>query len=129
VRIARPLTIAWVLLISACYQQPVISPQRPLKCNPAETKSECPKGYTCVPIGVCAPNSCQKDEDCPAHLTCSNRGCVAAPDGGAGDGSIQIPVLPDGGSPIDGESGPDSLAPAPADAAAASPDLSSGGNG
>ncbi|HXU81353.1 MAG TPA: hypothetical protein VN914_08145 [Polyangia bacterium] len=88
--------IAGALLISACYQQPVISPQRPLRCDPAEEKGQCPKGFTCAVIGVCAPQSCSKDDDCPLGLSCSNRGCVPAPDGGAGDGSIQIPVLPDG---------------------------------
>ena len=128
-RISRPLAIAWVLLISACYQQPVISPQRPLKCAPSDTKSECPKGFTCVASGVCAPNSCQKDQDCPLGLTCSNRGCVAAPDGGGGDAPpLQIPTIP---GALDGSSLPD--ATGPGDAAAAAPDLSTatndGGNG
>ena len=141
-RISRPLAIAWVLLISACYQQPVISPQRPLRCTPGETRTECPKGLTCVlggcapgtlltcvPTGVCAPNSCQKDQDCPLGLTCSNRGCVAAPDGGGGDAPpLQIPTIP---GALDGSSLPD--ATGPGDAAAAAPDLSTatndGGNG
>jgi hypothetical protein len=104
VRLFLPLTIAGALLISACYQQPLISPQRPLRCNPAEEKGQCPKGFTCSVIGVCAPQSCQKNEDCPAGLSCTNRGCVPAADGGA-DGSFQIPVLPDGAPRPTGDAG------------------------
>jgi hypothetical protein len=96
VRLLLSWAIAGALLISACYQQPAISPQRPLRCNPAEAKGQCPKGFSCVAIGVCAPQSCAKDEDCPAGLDCTSRGCVIPADGGAGDGGLQIPVLPDG---------------------------------
>jgi hypothetical protein len=139
VRILRPLTIAGLLLISACYQQPVISPQRPLRCTPNETRSECPKGLTCVlggcapgtrltcvPTGVCAPNSCQKDQDCPVGLACSSRGCVALPDGGAGDSAIQIPVLPDAGPFLDAPPVLDAPPPPPDVPAFLPPD---GGNG
>ena len=126
-RILRPLTIAGLLLISACYQQPVISPQRPLRCNPAEAKSECPKGLTCVPIGVCAPNSCQKNEDCPVGLACSSRGCVLPGDGGVGDaGAIQIPVLPDASQALDSGLVPDAAVPEPDVLSPSTPD---GGNG
>lgn len=87
-------------------------------------KSECPKGFTCATTGVCAANSCQKDEDCPMGLLCSSRGCVAVPDGGAGDvPPIQIPILPDGGrAPDDGAAlMPDAAAPSP-DLAISTPD-------
>jgi len=117
VRLLRPLTIAG-LLLSACYQQPVISPQRPLRCTPGEMKAQCPKGFTCVAPGVCAANSCQEHDDCPTGLVCSSRGCVTVPDGGAGDAPpIQIP------DPFDGSAVPDAGAATP-DAAAPSPDLS-----
>jgi hypothetical protein len=132
VRTSGLLTIAWVLLISACYQQPVISPQRPLRCTPSETKSECPKGFTCAASGVCAASSCQKTEDCPAGLACTSRGCVLVPDGGLGDAPpIQIPVPPDGAPRIDVLPPPDFGAPAP-DLGAPAPDVATptfdGGN-
>jgi hypothetical protein len=104
VRLFLLTTIAGALLISACYSQPVISPQRPLRCHPAEEKGQCPKGFACSAIGVCAPQSCQKNEECPAGLVCTSRGCTPPPDAGA-DGAIQIPDLPDGAvkpSDIDG---------------------------
>jgi hypothetical protein len=94
VRLFLPLTIAGALLMSACYEQPVISPQRALRCNPVEEKGQCPKGFTCSVIGLCAPNSCSKNADCPGGLVCTGRGCVPQPD--AGPEAIQIPVLPDG---------------------------------
>jgi hypothetical protein len=80
------------LVFSACYQQPALSPQRPLGCTSSEAKGECPKGYSCIANQVCAPDSCKRNEDCPAGLACTNRGCVIPPDGGGNDGSrIQIP--------------------------------------
>jgi hypothetical protein len=105
VRLFSPSLILGALLISACYQQPVISPQRPLRCNPAEEKGQCPKGFTCAVIGVCAAQSCQRNEDCPAGLTCSSRGCVVAGDAGAGDGAMQVPVPLDGATPPAGDDG------------------------
>jgi hypothetical protein len=99
-------------MLVACYQQPVLSPQRPLRCNPSAKTDECPKGYACQ-AGVCGPTSCSHMSDCPAGLSCTNRGCVAPPDGGEADGGIQIPNVPDAealeaGAPEDGQVAPDS---------------------
>ena len=124
-RLFLPSLFAGALLISACYQQPAISPGKPLRCSPAVEKGQCPKGFTCASIGVCAAQSCSKNEDCPAGLTCSSRGCVVAPDGGAGDGAIQIPVLPDGASLPD--VGPEDAAPLPADLSGSGASLPDGG--
>jgi hypothetical protein len=97
---------AAAMVLAACYQQPIISPQRPLSCTSSSDKGECPKGFSCVADRVCAPNSCQDNDDCPAGLSCTSRGCVIASDGGArGDGAIQIPELPDGGGSNDAGAG------------------------
>jgi hypothetical protein len=95
VRLFLLATITGALLISGCYNQPVISPQRPLACHPTEGTGQCPKGFSCVLTGVCAPQSCSRNEDCPAGLSCTSRGCVPSPDAGITDGSILIPNLPD----------------------------------
>jgi hypothetical protein len=114
VRLFLPLAIAGALLVSGCYNQPIISPQRPLRCNPAETKGQCPNGFACATTGVCGPQSCKENADCPAGLVCTNRGCVAPPDAGITDGAIQIPNQPDGAvkpSEIDGNVPDDVLEP------------------
>jgi hypothetical protein len=97
VRLVSGVLVALALL-TGCYQQPPISPQRPLRCTSSTEKDQCPKGYVCVADRVCAPTSCSKNEDCPDGLTCSSRGCVPPPDGGTADGAeIQIPNTRDGG--------------------------------
>jgi hypothetical protein len=126
VRLFLPLTIAGALLISACYNQPVISPHRPLRCDPAQEKGQCPKGFTCSSIGVCAPQSCQKNEDCPAGLACTSRGCVPPPDAGV-DGAIQIPNQLDGAiPPLETDGGPATTDLSQFDISISSPD---GGEG
>jgi hypothetical protein len=98
VRLFSVCVTAVALLVSGCYQQPLISPQRPLRCASSMGKEECPKGYACVADRVCAATSCSQNEDCPMGLTCSSRGCVLPPDGGGGDGAdFQIPAVRDGG--------------------------------
>jgi hypothetical protein len=61
---------------------------------------ECPKGYACQG-GICGPTSCSRNSDCPAGLSCTNRGCVSPPpvDAGDVDGNYQLPNEFDGGGP------------------------------
>jgi hypothetical protein len=113
VRLFLLTTIAGALLISACYSQPVISPQRPLRCKPVDLTTQCPKGFSCSIVGVCAPQSCQRNEDCPAGLACTSRGCAPPPDAG-GDGAIQIPDLPDAAvNPTDTDGATPDVSPLP----------------
>jgi hypothetical protein len=94
-----------VVFLAGCYEQPVLSPQRPLSCTSSSAENECPKGYHCVLDRVCAADSCDTNAECPAGLICTSRGCAVAPDGGQVDGErYQIP--PEGGveaSPPDSE--------------------------
>jgi hypothetical protein len=99
-----------MVMFAACYQQPVLSPQRPLQCTLSQQMTdECPKGYACQG-GVCGPTSCQHTADCPTGLSCTNRGCVVLADGGQPDGPIQLPYDRDASSP---ESSVVDLLPAP----------------
>jgi hypothetical protein len=84
-------------LFLACYQQPELSPQRPLRCTSSQAKGECPKGFACIADRVCAPTSCESNADCPQGLACTSRGCVVPPDGGEGDAAGGL--LP---GPVDG---------------------------
>jgi hypothetical protein len=95
-------------MLAGCYTQPPLDPKRPLRCTVtattdkvSDTADECPKGYACQ-AGVCGPTSCERTSECPAPLSCTNRGCVALGDGGAADVGIQIPNVPDGGEPDGG---------------------------
>jgi hypothetical protein len=107
------------LLIAACYQQPTLSPLRPLRCDPAGGKAECPTGYSCAATGVCARTICRNDEECPAGLLCANRTCLPVPIGDPRDASGDR-LLPAFG--LDGAD-PDSAFPGPLDAS--SPDAAS----
>jgi hypothetical protein len=117
-----PWIVIGALLLAACYQQPALSPQRPLRCSPSETRDECPKGYACQG-GVCGPTSCQHSTDCPAGLSCTNRGCVLPPDAGDADGGLQIPADRDANAL---EVGIPDVAPAP-EAGVDAPALVDGG--
>jgi hypothetical protein len=75
-------------MLLSCYQQPAIPRDKPLACTGNEDDpDDCPAGFRCVGGRVCANLSCERDEECPVGLVCSERtGCdLPAADGGAGD--------------------------------------------
>lgn len=85
-----------VSLSIACYEQPPLSPQRPLHCTVTKDTDDCPKGYACQG-GLCGPTACQHTTDCPVGLLCTSRGCIVPPDAAVSDSAIQIPNGRDGG--------------------------------
>ena len=115
--LSSSIVLAVAALLAGCYQQPVLSATRPLRCFNSDASGECPAGYQCVANQICALKSCASREDCPAGLVCSSsRGCVIPPDGGADGASIQIPSGRDGGDG-GGDDAFDAPAPATLDAA------------
>lgn len=86
-----------LLLLSACYTQPALTPQSPLRCDLAASKGECPAGYSCVTGGVCAPSICRADVECPGGFVCAGRVCVMGNDGGTRDGATADLLVPPGG--------------------------------
>jgi hypothetical protein len=106
VRLDSSWLLLSVLLFTACYQQPAVLPARPLLCASSQAAGECPKGFACIADRVCAPVICERNEDCPATLVCTSRGCLLLPDGGEPDamGGLLPGGLPDGGRP-----GPDAI--------------------
>jgi hypothetical protein len=125
VRLSSPAWAAFLFLV-ACYQQPALSPQSPLRCDRAVAEGECPSGYTCSVLSVCAPESCRADSECPVGLGCVSRVCAPAVDGGTRDGGagdLLIPPIGFDGSaigfdgpvtdPPDGATLPDSVVSGP----------------
>jgi hypothetical protein len=119
IRVSLPWIAAGALMLAACYEQPALAPQRPLRCTITSSKmsDECPKGYACQG-GVCAPTSCQHNSNCPPGLMCTNSGCVLPPDGGQFDAEIQIPASRDA---VVLEAGLGDAAPGASDAEADAP--------
>lgn len=112
--------------LGACYQQPEVPRDKPLKCMSAD-EDECPVGFRCIASGICALINCQTDEDCAEGLICTDRtGCdLPGGDGGTDGGQDGGPggLLPgglDGGASL-----PD--APAPLDTGSI-PDAPGGGS-
>jgi hypothetical protein len=95
VRLSASLFISALALLPACYQQPVIPPDKPLSCTNADA-GECPAGFNCVLNRICARRTCANDTDCPAGLSCTGRGCLPA----SIDGNIPPFTVP--GGPPDG---------------------------
>jgi hypothetical protein len=98
------LESSWIALASllclACYEQPTLSPQRPLRCLSSQGVRECPNGFACIADRVCAPVFCERNEDCPSGLSCTGRGCVLLGDGGEPDAmGGPLPGDLDGGRP------------------------------
>lgn len=85
-----PRAIAWLpvvlLATTGCYDQPVISRDKPLTCA-ADVPTECPTGFTCVANRFCAPRSCNSmTNPCPVGLVCAGSRCqLPGSDGGAGE--------------------------------------------
>lgn len=80
-RVSR-VCLLGVALFAACYQQPQLSRNQPLKCS-GDASNDCPAGFQCV-VGVCASKACKSDLDCPVNLVCGPRGCLLP--GPPGDG-------------------------------------------
>jgi hypothetical protein len=91
---------------AACYQQPPIPRDKPLRCS-SQQEGECPVGFRCIALGLCANINCASDDDCPRGLVCTERtGCDLAGDAGTdggdgGDGGL----LPGGGGDAIGGGG------------------------
>jgi hypothetical protein len=80
---------------SGCYSRPDIPADKPLSCEGTDAAADCPVGFTCI-MRVCAPRSCEDDQDCPAGLVCDPmRGCGRPGSDGGTDGG----PVPDGGPP------------------------------
>jgi hypothetical protein len=121
--------ILFVSFLAGCYQPPEIPRDMPLSCS-SNDPAECPAGYVCIGNRICAPDSCQSDEDCPVGLACTRMGCLPpGADAGPGtDGVVRAdaaaiddaPAGPDGLVRVDAAAGPDTVvgadAPAGADA-------------
>ena len=95
------------LLVAACYQPPVLSPSKPLRCTTPDASGECPDGYRCV-AGVCALRSCRSDVECPTGLACHpDRGCVIPGGPEDADGGAADLVIPGLGVDVRGGDAPD----------------------
>ena len=92
------LSILAVGAAAACYQPPRIPRDKPLTCSSADP-AECPTGFVCIANKVCAPDSCEDEEDCPDGLVCTRMGCLPpGVDAGGADAGGGSPADAGGGS-------------------------------
>jgi hypothetical protein len=100
VRISLVFFLSALASLPACYQQPVIPPDKPLSCSNPDAAGECPKGFNCIGGRVCAPTNCENNDECPAGLVCTGRGCVLP----GTDSGVSAPgLMTEAGAPRDND--------------------------